>query len=144
MSVTKDQARSLLKQHELRATAPRMALLVELSKADSPVSHTEVLARLGESDWDQATIYRNLIKLTEHGLTRVVSRAEGMDRYEFIGAGNTEEHHHPHFVCEDCKQITCLPVELTWSMKVDDGWDKSVQDAHVQLSGHCPDCISTR
>ena len=36
---------------------------------------------LGETDWDPATIYRNLVKLKESGITSVVSRAAGIDRY---------------------------------------------------------------
>jgi hypothetical protein len=81
MSITKEEARKLLQARSLRVTAPRLSVLCVLSEADNPLSYTEVLARLGERDWCSTTIYRNLVKLREAGVAKVVSRAEGIDRY---------------------------------------------------------------
>ena len=134
-----------LREHGLRATAPRIAVLRELCDADTPLSHTEVLARLGEVEWDPATIYRNLIKLTEAGLTQVVSRAEGMARYALVtdhgDHDHDHDHEHPHFVCDDCGKVSCLPVAVTAAVEADDRWAASVRHATVQLRGACPDCI---
>ena len=47
MSRTKDQARALLSQRKLRVTGPRLAVLRALAGAQGPISHTEVLERLG-------------------------------------------------------------------------------------------------
>ena len=89
MTLSKEAARQLLRDHKLRATAPRLAVIRLLASQSNPLSHKEVLNLLGNTDWDQATVYRNLIKLTEAGLTRVVSRAKGMACYR--GGG----HQHP-------------------------------------------------
>lgn len=45
-----------------------------LARSELPLSHTEVLGRLGDTDWDPAMIYRNLIKLRDAGVAPVVSR----------------------------------------------------------------------
>ncbi len=140
MSMTKIEARKLLRQHNLRATAPRLAVLRVLAATHTPLSHTEVLERLGETDWDPATIYRNLVKLRSAGVAPVVSRAEGIDRYALAGAQG-DSHRHPHFVCEDCGRVTCLPTNLTASMSMDGPWAASIQKAMVQLRGECPDCL---
>ena len=140
MSITKDEARRLLHESALRATAPRLAVLRVLAEAQSPLSHTEVLERLGETDWDPATIYRNLVKLRDAGVAPVVSRVEGIDRYALAGAED-DGHRHPHFVCEDCSRVACLPAELTASMSMDGPWAASIQKAMVQLRGECPDCL---
>ena len=88
MSITMHEARKLLHESALRATAPRLAVLRVLAEAPGPLSHTEVLDRLGETAWDPSTIYRNLVKLREAGVAPVVSRAEGIDRYALAsGAG---------------------------------------------------------
>ena len=97
MNITKDEARKVLHERGLRATAPRLAVLGVLSAAQNPLSHTEVLARLGPTDWDPATIYRNLVKLRDAGIAPVVSRAGGMDRYALAGPQDAG-HHLPHFV----------------------------------------------
>ena len=143
MSITKEQARTLLKDHNLRATGPRLAVLLVLSEAETPLSHTEVLERLGDTDWDPTTIYRNLVKLRDAGVTSVVSRAEGIDRYAIVSSGD-EGHRHPHFVCEDCGRIACLPGDLTASMAIEGRWSASIRQAMVQLHGDCPECLEAK
>src|SRR5690606_1873947 len=66
----------------LRATPPRLAALRLLRTADRPLSHAEVVAELASEDWDQATIYRNLVKLVEARLARVATQVAGVTRYE--------------------------------------------------------------
>ena len=90
-------------------------------------------------DWDPATVYRNLVKLREAGIAPVVSRAEGIDRYAYAEAPD-DGHHHPHFYCEDCGRLACLPAEVSISLPVDNPWAASVRAAMVQLHGACPDC----
>ena len=141
MRITKDEARRRLRECGLRVTAPRVAVLGILADAEGPVSFTQVLDRLGDSDWDQATIYRNLVKLREAGLAPVVSRMDGLDRYAL--AGDYEDgHRHPHFLCEDCGRVACLKEEVAQALSIDGPWAESVRGAMVQLLGHCPDCIA--
>ena len=124
----------------MRVTAPRVAVLTTLASSTIPMSHSEVLARLGDVDWDQATIYRNLVKLREAGLAAVVSRANGIDRYAFTTARD-DEHRHPHFICDDCGQVACLPVALTPTVPEGSRWAASLEGAAIQLRGECPDCL---
>lgn len=140
MTTIKDNARKLLQESALRATAPRLAVLRLLAEARSPLSYTEVLERLGETDWDPATIYRNLVKLRDAGVALVVSRAEGIDRYSLAQAQG-DGHRHPHFVCEDCGRVACLPMDLTASLSMEGPWAVSIQRAMVELRGECPDCL---
>lgn len=141
MGITKDEARLRLQESGLRVTAPRVAVLGVLAEAKRPLSHTEVLARLGDADWDPATIYRNLVKLRDAGVASVVSRMEGIDRYALAGERN-DDHRHPHFLCEECGRIACLSSELTASMSMDGPWAESIKKAMVQLRGECPDCLA--
>ena len=138
--MTKDEGRTLLQENGLRATAPRLAVLALLAEADRPLSHSEVLDCLGDTDWDPATIYRNLVKLREVGIAPVASRVDGIDRYAMAGTPGSG-HAHAHFVCDDCGRVSCLPAELTESMSLPGPWAASIEKAMVQLRGACPDCL---
>lgn len=140
MSLTHDQARALLSESALRVTPPRLAVLGVLAAAQRPLSHTEVLRRLGDVRWDPATIYRNLVRLSGAGIAHVVSRADGIDRY-VLAKNHSDDHKHAHFICDSCGQIACLPAELTASMSVTGPWAASVQQAMIQLRGECPECL---
>ena len=136
--MTKNEAKEILHEKGLRSTGPRLAVMLMLAEAERPLSNTEVQEQLGDTDWDPATIYRNLVKLREAGIASIVSRAEGIDRYTLSTA---EEHHHPHFVCEDCGRVECLPVDVMGSITTEGPWATSVARATVQLRGECPRCI---
>ena len=138
----KEEAKELLRKSALRVTAPRLAVLRVLSAATNPLAHTEVLKRLGESDWDQATIYRNLVKLRDVGLVYVVNRADGIDRYALENLSE-DNHHHPHFICEGCGRYECLPQFAGVPLASDHHWAASLQNATLHLRGECPQCIST-
>ena len=140
MTLSKDEIRTLLTEQSLRATAPRLAVIRVLANAKKPMSHSEVLNTLGEMDWDPATIFRNLVKLREAGIAPVVSRADGIDRY-ILKTNQNDMHQHPHFACDDCGELTCLPGEITTSVELEGPWAKAIQQASVQLRGQCPECV---
>ncbi len=142
MGMTKAEARDLLRARGMRATAPRVAVLVELSKAARPLSYAEMLARLGECEWDPTTVYRNLIKLRDAGVATALGRVDGIDRYELIGDGPDGGSTHAHFLCNACGTLSCLPAEVTASLNVEGRWAKALDGATVQFRGTCPDCES--
>ena len=49
VSMTQDEARSLLQETGLRRTGSRVAVLCELANASAPLSHAEVAERLDRS-----------------------------------------------------------------------------------------------
>jgi Fur family transcriptional regulator, ferric uptake regulator len=123
----------------LRVTAPRLAVLRVLAEAERPLSHSEVVVRLGDDAvWDRATVYRNLIALVGVSLVRVASHAGGVCRYELAQGKN--ECAHPHFLCDGCGIVSCLPeTEVITPKKAK--WTKSLKAAEVQFVGRCPSCV---
>lgn len=140
MDWTKEEAKHTLREAGLRATAPRVAVLRLLATTKRPLSHSELLSRLGDdADWDQATIYRNLVKFAQVGLTRVASEAGGLTRYELADGRGVRQHVHPHFVCSSCGTVSCLP-EIALPVTTEPEWTLAVGAAVVQFVGQCPPC----
>lgn len=140
VGLSRDEAKQRVRAAGLRATAPRIAVLRLLAATDRPLAHSDVVEEIGTDDWDQATLYRNLVKLVEAGLARVVSTAGGVTRYG-PSAGDHDTHDHPHFACRTCGGVECLPeAELTGA--VSRRWRRSVANSELQLVGDCPDCLA--
>lgn len=130
MRITQDDTRRQLRESGLRVTAPRVAVLGVLAKAEGPLSFTQVCHQLRDADVDQATIYRNLVKLREAGLSLVVSRIDGIDRYALAG-DEDDNHRHPHFLCRDCGQVSCLD-EVPLALPTTGPWAESIRGAMMQ------------
>jgi Fur family transcriptional regulator, ferric uptake regulator len=132
------EIKTRLRELGLRVTASRVAVLRVLGDAERPLSHAEVVEVLGEDiSSDPATVYRNLVALVEIGLARVASHAAGIVRYE-LARGKAHDTH-PHFLCDGCGVVSCLPeTEVVTPKKTK--WSKSLRSAEVQFVGRCPGC----
>ena len=138
MKVTTQECRALLRKVGLKSTMTRIAVLQQLWLEKRPVSHSELVQSLAGVG-DQATIYRNLVSFVDKGLARVASTASGTVRYEPIQEGEEEHEIHPHFVCQDCGVVTCLPTS-TVITAVDPSWSERLQQSKVQFVGVCDIC----
>lgn len=135
----REALREHIREAGLRATAPRVAVLALLRNADRPLSHGEVVERLGTTDWDSTTLYRNLVKLVDSQLARVASTVGGIARYESDTENGVNGHRHAHFACRDCGSVECLP-DVEVSVPRGAQWRRSLDEAEVQIVGSCPAC----
>jgi Fur family ferric uptake transcriptional regulator len=131
-----DDLRQVLTEHQLRVTGPRLAILRELGRVKNPISHTELTERLASSDLDRVTIYRNLLSLTKAGLLVRTQLGDNVWRFSWPRSATPEHGAHPHFVCNDCGGIACLPADSVTLR----GAATRNQVAEVQLRGRCPSC----
>lgn len=132
--------RERLRQSGLKATSPRLAVLRLLDEADGPLTHAEVVSALAGTGIDRATVYRNLIDLTEAGLARRSDFGDHVWRFRVSGAREMGPDH-PHFVCQSCGDVVCLPTE-TVSFKAPHGAPRSLRTGAVavELRGVCDKC----
>ena len=131
-----DELRELLVGKGIRVTEQRMVLLRELAKLRIPTSHPELTERLAGAGLDRATIYRNLLSLTEAGLLVKTQLGDNVWRFELPNVKSTEHGAHPHFVCNDCGSVACLPP----STVVLRGDAVRNQVTEIQLRGRCRGC----
>ncbi len=123
----------------LRVTASRVAVLELLNQTDRPLNHLEVTESLAHSTWDRATLYRNLMDLTEAGLLERVSLGS---TWHFEAQDPDHASAHPHFVCTECGTVECAPEVTVTPSKKRIG-PKSIRrgTVQVQLHGLCDDCV---
>jgi len=107
-----DAVRRLVREAGLRCTDARLAVLQYLLTALGPQTHAEVSEALDHRGFDRATIYRNLTELTEGKLVTRVDLGDHVWRFEAkrhaAGSGHGHGGDHPHFVCTNCGEVSCL------------------------------------
>ncbi len=103
------EVRALLRDGGLRATAPRVAVLVVLHEQAAPMTHDQVMDQLPEGGFDKASVWRVLADLAELGLLRRMDLGDRVWRYELHDACRALKDDHAHFLCEDCGTVRCLP-----------------------------------
>jgi len=132
--------RTELRSRGLRVTAPRLAVLEALGEAGSPLTHGELVGRLGPDGWDRATLYRNLVDLTEIGLVRRTDVGDHVWRFELADPRHDGDHR-AHFVCDSCGDVKCLPDESV-ELHPADGAPRSfrARQVEIQIRGRCDNC----
>lgn len=134
------KVRALLQEAGLRTTAARIAVVRRLQQAKSPVSHAEVADDLVPKGFDKATVFRNLTDLVDVGMVRRTELGDHVWRFELRNHHHPNEGQHPHFVCVDCGNVTCLhDVDVSRTMQR--GWSKVGAVTEILLKGHCRECI---
>jgi Fur family ferric uptake transcriptional regulator len=135
-SPQQDRIRDLLISRGLRVTEQRIALLRELAKVTSPISHPELTERMERSGLDRATIYRNLLTLADAGVLVRAQLGDQVWRYELPRTLSSDHAHHPHLVCMECGTVRCLAAG---SVKLQ-GEALESDVTEVQLRGRCAKC----
>ena len=138
MKKSVQECKTILRQVGLKSTVTRIAVLQQLFLQKRPMSHSDFVQTLRQVG-DQATIYRTLISFVDKGVARIASTASGIVRYEPVMEGEAENVIHPHFVCQDCGIVTCLPVSSA-TATIDPSWKERLQRAKLQFVGTCAEC----
>lgn len=107
-----------------------------MSTLGAPISHPELYDRLADSRLDRVTVYRNLLSLTEAGILVKTQLGDGVWRFELPRDGEIAHGSHPHFVCNECGTVRCLPTDAVTIR----GTRMRGRVAEVQLKGRCQDC----
>src|SRR5262249_45756222 len=80
----------------LRSTGPRVAVLRRLEHARTPVSHADIVNDLAPLGFDRATIYRNLMDLTQAGMVSRTDLGDHVWRFELRRQVRMRDGEHPH------------------------------------------------
>jgi Fur family transcriptional regulator, stress-responsive regulator len=133
-------AERLLREAELRVTAPRTAVLAAVH--DHPHADTDSLIgvvreRIGAVS--HQAVYDVLRALTDAGLVRRIQPAGSVARYE----ARVGDNHH-HVVCRSCgvvADVDCA-VGYTPCLTAADDAGFTIDEAEVVYWGRCPSCAA--
>jgi Fur family transcriptional regulator, ferric uptake regulator len=141
-SSTVAEFRTRLRGTGLRSTTARLAVLQRLEACASPLTHGELADYLVPLGFDRATVYRNLMDLTEAGLVARTELGDHVWRFELRREGQEHAIEHPHFVCVDCGGVSCL-ADTDVSVSPRPGTKKSIigELTEILLKGRCERCV---
>jgi Fur family ferric uptake transcriptional regulator len=128
----------LLRQHGLKVTAQRVAVLRAVSaRAHSTAEDVATTVRAEIGTISRQATYDVLGALVEVGLVRRIQPSQSPARYE----SRVDDNHH-HLICRDCGEIVdvdCAVGQMPCLHPVDHhGYE--IDEAEVVYWGRCPDC----
>src|SRR5262245_33455036 len=139
-----EELRDRIRARGLRATAARVAVMQALARLGRPATHGDLAAELSSDGWDRATVYRNLVDLTEAGFARRVDMGDHLWRFELLDERAPHAaSEHPHFLCDSCGEVECLPreaVQVVPSPRAPRALKK--KNLQIQVKGRCDRCAS--
>ncbi len=140
-SAERADLRARIRDAGLRCTDPRLAVLHQLRQSTTPLSHADITSTLAPLGYDRATVYRNLVGLSEAGLISRVDLGDHVWRFEWRSEGKHDADEHPHFVCTQCGAVSCL-VGVEVSVTPAPGSKRSAvgEVTEVLLKGRCNRC----
>jgi len=138
---TNPELEQLLREHDLRVTRPRVAVLDAVHS--SPHASTEAVIDAVRGDLgvvSHQAVYDVLRALTTAGLLRRIQPSGSVARYE----ARVGDNHH-HVVCRSCGAIADVDcaVAATPCLTASDDRGFVIDEAEVTYWGTCPTCTST-
>ncbi len=128
----------LLRQHGLKATAQRMAVLTAVSgHAHSTADDVATVVEGEIGTISRQAVYDVLGALVEVGLVRRIQPSQSPARYE----SRVDDNHH-HLICRDCGRIVdvdCAVGQMP-CMHPSDDHGYVIDEAEVIYWGRCGDC----
>jgi Fur family ferric uptake transcriptional regulator len=138
----REEVRTIIRSQGLRATNPRVEVLVVLHENARPMTHDQVMSNLPEGTGDKASIWRLLADLSEHGVLRRMDLGDRVWRYELHDSCRSVTNDHPHLLCTDCGEAFCLPM---LEVRDKDGaLPAQLQgtDFRIRIMGRCAECVA--
>jgi Fur family ferric uptake transcriptional regulator len=140
-SAARQALRARIQEFGLRCTAARLAVVGELQRSASPLSHAEIARALEPLDLDRATVYRSLMELSESGLLSRLDLGDHVWRFELRENGRGEAAEHPHFLCTECGEVSCLDgVEIRVTSGPRNKRSSVGKVTEILLKGRCARC----
>ncbi len=132
-----NEARSRIRNAQMRITKPRIAIIEVLMQHEGPVSIERIHQDIGSTVCDLVTVYRCLSAFESLGLVRRSYLHNGTCLYE-LTLGNPR---HYHIVCKSCgktERVDHFSVETRERLLQERGY---TQISHVvEFFGICPAC----
>ncbi len=135
------QLKQVLREHELKATNQRIALLKLLDATHEHFDAEEIYLELlkKQKNVSRATVYRSLEALVDQELVKKLDFGDGRMRFE---RSQGADEHHDHLICEKCGNIIEFfnPVMEAQQLSICDEHDFTPSTHTMHIFGTCSDC----
>ncbi|MFN0032053.1 MAG: Fur family transcriptional regulator [Flavobacteriales bacterium] len=128
-----------LRNHGLKATPMRTAVLAEFKKSNTTLSQAVIEKKLGAVD--RVTLYRTLRDMEASGIIHKVISAKGETKFALCAAqcsDHAHEDNHIHFTCTACEETYCLTEHKPRNVSLPAGF--VLNEVQVIASGVCMRC----
>jgi Fur family ferric uptake transcriptional regulator len=135
------EAPDWLRQHGLRATRGRIAIVRLLDASAVPLTLAEIHEKVRGEGCDFATVFRFVSLLEQKELVERVAWIDGTTRHEIRGREGHDHHHH-YLICRTCHKVEpideCVVGRVENQIARERGYTGLTHS--LQLSGVCPEC----
>ncbi len=134
------QTLAILHNANLKATAPRLAILKVFAGNHLPINAEHIYAKVRSSNINEATVYRTLASFEEKGIVKQVDLRKDSTYYELASG-----HHHHHIVCTDCGKVedfeSCSVDKISDKVLSQSSKFSVIKEHSLELFGTCNACV---
>lgn len=130
----------LLKDHHLRSTSSRAAILSLFLQNDRALSYSDIERKIAAS-YDRVTVYRTLKTFLDSGVIHKVLDDGGSLKYALCDIAcsiHNHHHEHVHFKCNVCGKTNCLEQVGIPTIQLPRGY--SASELNLLIQGTCDRC----
>lgn len=123
-----------------RTTVAKTQILALIQEANNALSQHDIQVALGDL-CNRVTIYRVLDRLILEDKIHKVMDTDGIMKYLACHhCEHSHEHHHLHFSCTKCNNVTCLH-HVVPQFKLPNNYQ--ITEVNFTVSGVCPNCVAS-
>jgi len=123
----------------IRKTKTVKLLLEQFYQNNNAISVVELVKKFNKK-MDKTTVYRILERLENSGILHSFMGSDGLKRYAKSYQKKEPQNVikiHPHFLCKDCGNSSCLPIKVS----IPTIKNYIIDSAEQLLVGKCKNCI---
>ena len=132
------QIHNIIKRCGLTLTKIRKKVLSAFLNSTKPLRLKDIQSLVGYID--RVTLFRILTAFEEKKIIHVIRLDNGDKLFALCGSTCNEENHtdnHIHFKCDDCNDVSCLPVKKFPVLSVS---NYLIHNVSINASGLCLKC----
>ena len=91
-----------------------------------------------KKEMNKTTVYRVLERLEKSNILHSFIDQKGLKRYAKNNKNTSSTKSHPHFMCEDCGESSCIEIDI----KIPSTPQYIIKNSEYLLTGQCKKCLA--
>ena len=120
----------------IKKTKSVKKILNVFNKTDA-ISIIELVDKF-KKEMNKTTVYRVLERLEKSNILHSFIDQKGLKRYAKNNKNTSSIKSHPHFMCEDCGESSCVDIDI----KIPSTPQYIIKNSEYLLTGQCKKCLA--